>query len=546
MLPTPATESDLTGTIAELRRAIFLRKPILAQIIQKLGQKTLMEYVRGYRENDCHPLFQSRRGEFLRSFRDEVTDTLGPDTAESASRQLETLFFASTNDHHGPLNAHDFFNAHVATALDALAENISPLKHVITLSCGSVSLNNIAFPRGFTFHAQGKEGIARKRLAFLPSNSHACSVYGFRPYSLREVEKIKKVVRQEIREGGIPRDMGEMCDELIATIFGDPSVLGAETYAAQVTKINARIWERVFAPLPGAPSLVYIEQESFVARLLLDYHLERPSMINRLIFGADADVLLQKYFDGIYGSFSSKEGTGTYLFWALPPGHTLRVQLRREGRYLASPDGTYRIELTPAAIREALIRHELMPNIFLCFALLTFTYGLKCLGGYSQVNYLTYYKDAFVRLHRDLGNSEEADACDRTSSKNWSGFMFTFVGNGGSPLLPATFLDLLFHASPEMWQTLNHQVKTVTLEEAVRPMFPEIYRYSYPERERSPYLVAVTESDIARAFNMQPFVHIESTPRQEGILRKVAATSIADTITSPRMAKGYLVHSARS
>jgi hypothetical protein len=145
-----------------------------------------------------------------------------------------------------------------------------------------------------------------------------------------------------------------------------------------------------------------------------------------------------------------------------------------------------------------------------------------------------------------LGNSEEADACDRTSSKNWSGFTFTFVGNGGSPLLPATFLDLLFHASPEMWQTLNHQVKTVTLEEAVRPMFPEIYRYSYPERERSPYLVAVTESDIARAFNMQPFVHIESTPRQEGILRKVAATSIADTITSPRMAKGYLVHSARS
>src|SRR5262249_3023821 len=143
--------------------------------------------------------------------------------------------------------------------------------------------------------------------------------------------------------------------------------------------------------------------EDVVNSLLLEHHLNRPTIIQKLLFDSRVSGLFADCFDGVFGSHSEKEKKGSHLFWALPTGHGRGLQLQRRGGELVSEDGSYRLPLSPDGVQRALLKGELIPGLTLTFTVLAFYYGVTCIGGMHQTSYLGDMKAAYLRFLDALG-----------------------------------------------------------------------------------------------------------------------------------------------
>jgi hypothetical protein len=187
------------------------------------------------------------------------------------------------------------------------------------------------------------------------------------------------------------------------------------------------------------------------------------------------------------------------MFWGLPKGSKYRVQLWKEGNFLVSQDGSYRIELTPENLKKALEANELIPSLMLSYIILSFYYGIKCLGGFSQVNYLTFMKNAYIKMQVDMGNYRSIEVCARAQTKEMGAdFTIAFLDGPNGEMVPATGLDLILYGDEKTWSCMMNVSKQITLEESVNPLMPEFYRICYPESDRDPELVNITDADIIK------------------------------------------------
>ncbi|MCX6780066.1 MAG: hypothetical protein NT034_02715, partial [Candidatus Magasanikbacteria bacterium] len=227
-------------------------------------------------------------------------------------------------------------------------------------------------------------------------------------------------------------------------------------------------------------------------------HLTQDTIINHVLFDPEYEPFINNYFENIFGSFSRKDSTGTYLFWALPEGERYNLQLWREGKFLVSKDGKYKIELTPDAIKEALLKKELIPNLLLDFMVISFYYGLKCLGGFNQINYLTMMKNSYIKMNVDLENYRSIEICARAQTKEiCDGLTIAYLGyDGNNQMILASGLDLILYQNKQSWETLMDLAKNITLEEALGPLLPEIYKISYDQKEWEEKLTNITDKDI--------------------------------------------------
>lgn len=373
------------------------------------------------------------------------------------------------------------------------------LKYVIVLACANISLNNSSFPRGLLFNTYHKEARELKthRLSFLPSNSHSCSAYNFRAYMPPEIEKVQKRLRELVREEGVPQVTADRLRMLIDEIYNVPELYQCSSYREQVAKTNRELWKKFFsASGQSLPELLYIGQEDVVIRLLTKYHLTQDTVINHILFDPEYEPFINNYFEGIFGSFSKKDATGTYLFWALPKGGKINKQLWRKGNYLVTKDESYKVELTPEAIREAMISGELIPSLLVNFITLSFYYGLKCLGGFNQINYLTLMKNSYIKMNVDLGNYRSIEVSARAQTKEICELTFAFQRYNGGRVAMASGLDLILYGEKDTYDNLVAMSKKMTLEDALNPLMPEIYRMSYDEKEWEPDLLEITEKTI--------------------------------------------------
>lgn len=497
-------QSNLLKNFQELKEKVLVKRPILHEIIRKRGSKKLYDYAKGYIDINLNPPIQKRQDELLTTLHEEISKLLGKEVADSAVIQLEKHFFVSTSDHHGPLSHPFFLNSNLVTAATYSDHSDQSLKNVIVLSCGNVSLNNSTFPRGLLFNAYHKGKILVHRLSFLPSNSHSALVYNFRPYTFAEVEKVKTALRQKVSSGEIRAADADKIDDLLDEIYSKPEVLNAENYSDQVTKTNYYLWKKFFGKFGNtAPNLIYLEQENLVTRLLIKYHLFNHTVINHMLFDNDYEALIKEYFEGIMGTFSTKEGWGTYFFWAIDKHKNYRVSLWKEGNYLVSRDGKFRFELSPEAIKKALEGKEIFPGMMLVFLILSLYYGLKCLGGCNQVNYLTHMKNAYIKMNVDRGNYRSIEVCARAQTKELGeDLSIAFLGGPKNELVLATGLDLILYGTENTWPCLVDQAKKITLEEALNPMMPDFYRVFYHESEREEKLLKITDKDIISLTNL--------------------------------------------
>lgn len=499
-LPAGIAGEKLSENFQRLRESVFKKRPVLEEIIRKQGHKTLHRYAEDYFDVNKGYGFIERRNQFMIIFRNHITRLLGEDIAKSAVNQLKKYYFVSTSDHHGPLTHPFFVNSNLLASLPYFDHTDHLLQNIIVLSCSNVSLNNSSFPRGLLFNSYAKGKMQMHRLSFLPSNAHSSTVYGFRPYTKEEVSKVRLALKEKVKNGDVHNAEAEKLNALIDEIYDRPEIFGCKSFSDQMVKTNYKLWQKFFKSSIGAPpNLIYVEQESLVIDLLITHHLHQDTVVNHILFDSHYDDLIKKYFEGIMGTFSLAEGWGTYLFWGVSNEKNYRVSLFKQDNKLVSKDGSFVLELTPESLKEALETKQIIPSMMMIFIVISFYYGLKCLGGFNQVNYLTLMKNAYLRAMVDRGNYRSIEICARAQTKEiGDGLTIAFLGGPNGELIPATGIDLYLYGTDETWTKIVQESKIVTLEEALNPLMPEFYKIIYPDTERQSALLEITSENITK------------------------------------------------
>ncbi len=488
-----------------MKEQVLVKRPVLRNVLKKKGNLTLLNYAHGYTDINLNPTIPKRQNDLLQIVFELAEERYGKDTAWSVLRQLEKYYFVSTADHTGPLTHPFFLNSNLLTAAAIVDAKKRLLNNVIVFSCANISFDNSSYPRGLLFHTNGN-GIKTHKLSFLKSNPAPCTIYASPPYEKDQINRLLSQLDDKLAAQEIPPEIHVKMKELIKTVYDRDEIYSCKSYPEQMGKTNAILWKRFFEKsAKKMPNLVCLDMEEIVVKLITKYHLNEDTIINHILFDDDYEHYLNTYFEGIFGSFSRQDQKGTYLFWALPHGKKTNMQLWKKGRYLVSKDESYKIELTPENIRDAMARKELIPGLLLNFITLSFYYGLKCIGGFNQINYLTLMKNAYIKMNVDLENYRSIEICARAQTKEMSadGLSLAILEDSQNNFSLATGIDLILYGNDKSWSNIMDAAKNVTFEEAISPLMPEIYNISYEKSELDQNLQQITDRDILSYTGLQ-------------------------------------------
>lgn len=503
--------NDIDKNIARLTEKVLVTTPILKKTREQKGGQSVYEHATEYAKISSSSFFIERKKEFISTVAQYASQLLGEAVGISVARQLEKYYFVSTSDHHGPI-CHPFsLSANLIAAAPYIGVDNSEIENNIVLSCANVSLNNSSFPRGLLFHSS-VNGLAKlQQLSFFPAKERACPVYGLRAYTKADLNHTKKILNGMVWRQEVQPAEAEKIISILDEVYADSAVLQADNFAQQITKTNYTLWQKFFGGAK-APNLVYLDQETIVKNLLIDFHLNQKSIITDVLLNVNYQKFIIEYFDTIIGAFSTKEQTGTFLFWALPKGGKYRVRLWPQAEELVSADGSFRVSLTASAIAEKLRSGELIPSTLLMFLVTSFYYGVTALGGFCQPSYLSAMKKAYILLLQAVDRTDEARMCQEVQTEYMGGDMaLALLQDKAGNIEQATGLDLLLYGE-NLSDKIAQTAKTLTFTQATDIMMPMFYEVMYPELEREEQLRHVTVGQIVTATgvssNIKPCVFI--------------------------------------
>jgi hypothetical protein len=495
-LPKKPTKS-IAEALKEIEQAVWQRRPILEEVVSKRSDKSLYDYAQGFVDVNPVPVLEKRRPELIGVVEELLTKRVGAEVAQGVARQLTKLPLVSTADHHGPINNPFFVNANIISGIPYAAMADPEIKYLIDFSFASISINNSSYPRGIEFNSD-LGGVVKVPL--FPDKLKMGVAYTMRAYTREDLDRALAYIRQN--QGHTSAAQLELMCEYIEKYYGNAEVLKAENFASQITKLNLLLWPTLFAA--GGFDLIYLEIETIVTELLLKHHLQNSdTVINRLLFNEDYQKLVPKYFNNIDGAFSLEQGWGSYLFWALDEkGRRLPLHLK-DGR-LVSKDNVHNYAFTPEGVAAALQNREIFPGMLLCYIIVALYYGMKCLGGFSQVHDLTLAKEAWIDMLEALGEHEEAEAVTPMQTKEYGGdgMVLAYLPSRDGKIIPAYGIELAIGQPKESFQKYIEFSKRAIISEAIAPMMPEIYRVLYSQDERDPELAGLESAEIAKSLGL--------------------------------------------
>lgn len=498
--PHPGIEGSLEHRFAILKDAVLAKRPVLKEIVRKRGSMKLLDYARDYVDVNLNPTIPRRQHELFSVVHAIVKERFNVELADSVIKQMERYYFVSTADHTGPIVSSFFLNSNLLTAA-AMTDHPDPvLQNVVVFSCANISVDNHTFPRGLYFNNFINDTLEVVRLPFFSGNMRPPTIYTMRPYTREDLGKVYHILKVKFAKNQISKAVYDKIVTLLKEVYDTDEVLACTSYVEQISKTNYALWPKLLGESkPQLPGLIYLELEDVVRKLIINFHLNEDTIINHILFDPEYEFYINTYFEDIFGSFSRKDSTGTYLFWAMPPGSRYKQQLWRKGDFLVSKDESYKIALKPEAIKNALESKELIPGLLLAFITVSFYYGLKCLGGFNQVNYLTLMKNGYIRMNVDLGNYRSIEVCARAQTKEiCDGLSLAFLGYNKSKMTLASGLDLYLYNDKDSWDKMMKIAKDISIEEALNPQMPEIYRISYDQQQWDPSLIDISDNDISK------------------------------------------------
>ena len=333
--------------------------------------------------------------------------------ASAAARELLRTRVAPTSNHYG---------------VDTLADSVhgtllSWLRHppgerpgvVVVLGFGSISLNNLTFPRGLRLYDGGSRVQAPfpRRLPVLPTRLNRRMVGRAEGFDAEMVERARCRLDRMERDGELSGFASEAARSVLDRHFDRADVLAMRSYGHQAARINADLWARLFRPEVRAPVLVQLQVEEVATGLLVRDLESGTSLVSALLFSPGVRGRVLRALDGRRGCWSTEElrrrlrsgdrsepRGGTHFFWGVDREgrrYPLLVEEVSGEASLVGLDGfgeLHRFGLAPSVLLAALEAGSILPSMLTCFAALSFARGVVCLGGYYQAEYLPLMRDA--------------------------------------------------------------------------------------------------------------------------------------------------------
>src|SRR6185436_5887012 len=324
--------------LAEMKKEVFLRRPVLKEIAEKYSQFSLFDYVKKVWE--ISPI--SINGEFLESVEEITKEIYGSVRAEQIIAQLKSKPLVSTIDHLGIWNHPFFVNSDLIYSLHFEPNELAPI-----FATEGVSLNN-TWSACLLWHENEK----MKRVSFLSDKLKTLPVISTPAISGTDLDRFNQATQNQFK------DLAKVLDlESISKSFSTQACIG-----------SSKLWQAVF---PSAPKLIYLPLETMVSNYLIKILDDGENPITKIILSSEGNQLWQKYFGN----------EPTFLFYGLDD------KGRRET-----------IKELPQNIINQLKNKQIYPASPLCFLVLL-SAGVTCVGGFNQTSWLTNVKQKLMNFN---------------------------------------------------------------------------------------------------------------------------------------------------
>ena len=449
-------------------KRVFEATPILKELLDSHGGKSISAYLREIENIKNYTPEAERKEELLNALFDILNEEMGQEHALRAREALHGNYFVSTADHHGPL-CHPFFSQ---MFLARGSESGKKEKTMVIFPCASISMDNSSFPRGLFFH---DETLTERRLPFFSLKYQHQSVLYAPNYTKKSLDKLFLI----IEKAALKKETEEKLLRTLSAVYGDEKALSYNSYSSQITYTNYPLSQSV----PGYEKihLYYVPEEKIASRLL-QKHLRGETAISSFLLQKKQRDILSSRLEGIRGAHDTKRNRGTYFFWGIKNG--IRVQLYEKNGKLIDSNGNTYAELTKDSLEKGIKENRLMPNMALCFIVLSFYHGLACAGGFSQISYLTETKKAYGRFLKDIGEKSEADKLESLPTNIFLGEIIGVTIANVESVRPATLLDCILYGKKGFEAGLGE----TSMKTAILRMMPEYYKIitgQYPQNKES-------------------------------------------------------------
>jgi hypothetical protein len=453
-----------------LKAKVFGKQEILANVYSRSAGENLFDYVSKWQTSP-----PGKESKILASRAQELLFKIYPqEQAKAASAQLAALPLVSTIDHHGILNHPFFINSNLIFSLK------KDLKYLICLSTSGVSLNNSSWPGSLLL--TGSDG-GSKRLSFFKDKLKTQTVFSAPAMDLQTTEAVLNKV------GGGDKAITEL-KKLFKKVLANKNL---NNFSSQSSIISSMLWSNIF---PSAPEVIYLPVEDLVSRIIIQEIAPDPKhALHKLFFTEPGWRQIEKYFTGQLGAFISP-AKGSFLFWAVDHNGR-RLHLSREGAGIKGSGVNF--SLSPEPISGALELRQIYPTSLVCFLVLLY-YGITCVGGFNQVNWLTGIKEKFLELLEETGDVDTVNRLKSIPTQNFAEGNLAFLPSQNG-LIKATGIDL-YLSGRDYYPAYKKLAKSLTVGESMESLLPEIYRVITPGPERDPNLLTLSDADIIKQNGM--------------------------------------------
>jgi hypothetical protein len=506
--------------ILMLQKEVLGRQGVLGRIYGQNRDLSLTDYAAGWKVASGGQV--SDFGEFLSSVELLAASLYGEKIAAQIARQLSQSPLASTVDHHGIFNHPFFLNSNLIYSLRP------DLEYLVCFSTAGVSLNNSSWPGSLLITGQDgpvspgpSQGGQMRRFSFFPDRIKTQAVLATQSFGPGDAARVSVHIQ---KADFLSEDNKLKLLFLVKEIFQDPKLFELRDFSQQAAVVSRLLWSKIF---PTAPQLIYLPIEELVSLILSRGIIKhKDHLLYRLFFTESGWEIVEKYFQGTMGAFTQphflerinsgrsfnefnfnksdrncdkKSGAGftgghkgSFIFWGVDKNRR-RVHLSHLGRQLADRD--FVVPLDPGQISQLLSAGQLYPSSLACFITLLY-FGVTCLGGFNQVNWLAEIKQKFIDLLTEWGETEIKGRIEKISTDNFAEGNLAFGLNSRGQIYKPTALDLFLESGSLMYERYHGLASQMTLGESINTQLPEIYRVITPASGRRTELLAIGQADI--------------------------------------------------
>jgi hypothetical protein len=449
--------------MAEIRK----RLPVVDRALELYGERPLSEYL------DVVTETASERYQSADDLGDAVYEyalpLLGEEAAAMAREELKQSPAVLTANHHGV----DYFAQSVQGTLlfsQRKLPNGQKAKTVPVLACGSISMNNLTYPRGmlaYDLHPEKKLSGVTKIPIF--SNRVTGKAVTWVPnYDLDSIKRTEKSVLRMVREKRLSEQSAKVIIDILHNEYLSPELLALDKYSDQAVILNSQLWSRMFTSISPRPELLYLEMEKVCSILLKKDLMNVQSLLSFILFDSELRKVVLTSLNQVKGCWVKEEleqrwldkdcpqklkskSCGTFLFWWIDeegrrvPLLPVKIQGRELLRGVDDRGKTVELPLENKSLSALLDAGQLLPSVFACFLSMTLARGITCAGGYYQAEYLALMKQGLFNALKSVQGYEDLAAIivqARTDSY-LSGMQTIMAESGDNGVYPLGSLELI-------------------------------------------------------------------------------------------------------